>query len=362
MEKKTKLTIQDIARLAGVSKATVSRVLNQRTNVDAVTRERVQQIMRTYDFVPSATARGLAGGRNRLIGVLTPPLTWPAVPEIMRGIAEVIERTSYELVLYSISTERNHSDVLDRILGLQLTSGLLAILPGPLFAHLAKLSAHGLAIVTIDDQVEPINSAWIGIDNVAAGRAATQHLIDQGYRRIAHIQGVLEYRCARERDQGYREALSNAGITLDPMLIVPGSLEIVGGTNSARYLFSLPPAERPDAIFVGNDQMAFGVLNMAWQYGIRVPEDVAIVGFDDIPLAALMNPPLTTIHQPFIEMGQQAAELLLAFIDPEYAAGLERFQHRAKKIEGGSNKALQMELNTHLVVRASSAARKTSAT
>jgi LacI family transcriptional regulator len=125
-----KLTINDIARLAGVSKATVSRVLNHNSSVDPTLSERVRRIVEEYGFVPNVTARGLAGGRTRLIGVLAPPLTWPAVPEIMRGVADYIEDTSYEVVLYSINFERDHADVLDRILALRMVSGLLAILQG----------------------------------------------------------------------------------------------------------------------------------------------------------------------------------------------------------------------------------------
>jgi LacI family transcriptional regulator len=362
--KKARRTIQDIARLAGVSKATVSRVLNQRTNVDAVTRERVLQIMKEQDFVPSATARGLAGGRNQLIGVLTPPLTWPTVPEIMRGIAEVIERTSYEIVLYSISPERNHSDILDRILGLQLTSGLLAILPGLLSEHMAELYAGGLPIVTIDDQGEPVATPWVGVDNVAAAREATRYLIELGHSRIAHIQGPLEFRCSHERYEGYCQALLEAGITPDPSLVVQGSFEITGGKTAARQIFSLAPHERPTAIFVGNDQTAYGVLDVAEESGMRIPEDISVVGFDDIPLSALMKPPLTTIHQPFIEMGQKAVELLLTLIDPEYLPASEEVSQQetepdSETTENASRceKLPQIELDTYLVVRESSRTR-----
>lgn len=356
--KKAKLTILDIARLAGVSKATVSRVLNQRTNVDAVTRERVIQIMKENDFVPSATARGLAGGRNRLISVLTPPLTWPTVPEIMRGIAEVIESTTYEIVLYSISPERNHSDILDRILGLQLTSGLLAILPGQLSEHLAELYAEGLPIVTIDDQGGPVATPWVGVDNTAAARVATRHLIELGHRCIAHIRGPLDFRCSHERYEGYCQALSEAGISLDPSLVVQGSFEITGGNAAARHIFSLPMQDRPTAIFVANDQTAYGVLSAAEQFGIHIPDDVAVVGFDDIPLSVLMNPPLTTIHQPFIEMGQQAVTLLLSLIDPAYtpASGALARWDVAPGENGARAEPVQIELETHLVVRASSGA------
>lgn len=355
--KKAKLTIQDIARLAGVSKATVSRVLNQRMNVDAATRERVLNIMKEHDFVPSATARGLAGGRNRLISVLTPPLTWPTVPEIMRGIAEVIERTTYEIVLYSISPERNHSDVLDRILGLQLSSGLLAILPGQLTEHLAELYAQGLPIVTIDDQGGPVATPWVGVDNTAGARVATQHLIELGHRRIAHIQGPLAFRCAHERYEGYRQALLEAGITPDPALVVQGSFEITGGKAAARHIFSMADEERPTAIFVGNDQTAYGVLSVAEEFGMRIPEDIAVIGFDDIPLSALMNPPLTTIHQPFIEMGQKAVNLLLSLIDPEYISDSDEqalFKTPPEELARNFDEPVQIELDTYLVVRASS--------
>lgn len=355
--KKAKLTIQDIARLAGVSKATVSRVLNQRTNVDAVTRERVLQVMKEYDFVPSAVARGLAGGRNRLISVLTPPMTWPTVPEMMRGIAEVIEKTTYEIVLYCISPERDHSDVLDRILGLQLTSGLLAILPGLLSEHLSELYAQGLPIVTIDDQEGPVATPWVGVDNTAAAYVATRHLVELGHRRIAHIQGPQAFRCSHERYEGYCQALLEDSIALDPALVVQGSFEITGGFAAARHLFSLPEQERPTAIFVGNDQTAYGVLSAAEQFGIHIPDDIAVVGFDDIPLSALMNPPLTTIHQPFVEMGQKAVTLLLSLIDPAYTSADEQWLLQGGAIENGTEggaEPVRIELETHLVVRASS--------
>lgn len=313
----SKLTIQDIARLAGVSKATVSRVLNQRSNVNPVTRERVLRIMKEKSFVPSITAAGLAGGRTRLIGVLAPPLTWPTVPEIMRGVAEVIECTSYEIVLYSISPARNHSDVLDRILAMKLSSGLLAILPGQLSDHLRGLYEQSLPIVTIDDQGPPTDMPWVGIDNRISAYEATRHLIELGHRRIAHIKGPEIFRCSLERYDGYRQALLDAGIEPDPKYVFPGSFEITGGRQQAEALFSMNAREWPTAIFVGNDQMAFGVLTVAEAHGVRIPEDVAVVGFDDIPLSAHMKPTLTTMKQPLYEIGKRAVELLLSFIDPQ---------------------------------------------
>ncbi len=313
----SKLTIQDIARLAGVSKATVSRVLNQKSNVDPVTRERVLRIINEKGFVPSITASGLAGGRSRLIGALTPPLTWAGVPEIMHGVAEVIERTSYEIVLYSISQARDHSDILDRILAMKLTSGLLAIHPGKLTEHLVNLYDQGLPIVIIDDQGPLTPIPWVGIDNYESAYQATCHLIRLGHRRIAHIQGPAEYRCSHERYQGFCQALLDHDLVPHPELVLQGSFEIAGGRTCANVIFSMSAHEQPSAFFVGNDQMAYSVLAAAEEHGIRVPEDVAVIGFDDIPLSAHMKPALTTVRQPFYEMGGAAVELLLSFVDPQ---------------------------------------------
>jgi LacI family transcriptional regulator, galactose operon repressor len=347
----SKLTIEDIARLAGVSKATVSRVLNQKSNVDPATRERVLRVINEKRFVPSITASGLAGGRSRLIGLLTPPLTWPTISEIMHGVAEAIERSSYEIVLYSIGRARDHSDILDRILDMRLTSGLIAILPGQLGEHLVDLYEQGLPIVEIDDQEPLTPMPWVGIDNYESAYQATLHLIRLGHRRIAHIQGPSDFRCSRERQQGYCQALLDQGLVPDPELVLQGSFEITSGRICANAIFSMSTDERPSAIFVGNDQMAFGVLAVAEQHGIRVPEDVAVVGFDDIPLSAHMRPALTTMRQPFHEIGKTAVELLLSLVDPQFSVA--EAEHVQPFPSTGVMEPVRFYLPTHLVVRES---------
>jgi LacI family transcriptional regulator len=192
-----KLTILDIAHLAGVSKATVSRVLNQKPDVDPATRERILHIMEEQGFVPSIAASGLAGGRSRLLGALVPSLTWPSVPELMRGIGEAVGSTSYELILYSITDvnhEKDRSDIIDRIIGTKLVAGLLAIFPGSSAKHLAELHSRNFPVVLIDDQgIPPKGTPWISVDNRVGAYEATRHLIRLGHRRIAHIQGPLKY-------------------------------------------------------------------------------------------------------------------------------------------------------------------------
>lgn len=358
-----RLTIQDIARLAGVSKASVSRVLNRHPSVSAELQERVMRIVQEYQFVPNVTATGLAGGKTRLIGVLTPPLTWPAIPEMLRGVAEYIEHTSYEIVLYSINFESsNHAAVLDRILPTRMVSGLLAVLPGELSPHLIARFRQGLPLVMINDQERPAHFpfSWVGIDNHASAYQATRHLLDLGYRRIAHIRGPQHYYCAIERYEGYCHALQDAGIIPDPSLLFQGNFDPASGRQCARIAFARDKSAWPDAIFAGNDQMAYGILEIAEEQGVLIPKDVALVGFDDNVLSAHTRPPLTTIHQPFSLMGQKAIELLLTMIDPDHliAKGQQK-EHLTpepdlslKDVQGGQY--LHLQLPTNLIIRASS--------
>ena len=348
------VTINDIARLAGVSKTTVSRVINQKPDVDAATRSKVLRIMDEQGFVPSLTAAGLAGGRTRLIGVLVPSLTWPLMPEIMRGIGEVIEQSAYELVLYSISHEQDRTAVVDRIQAARLTEGLLAVYPGQATAYLSDLHASGYPVVMLDDQVIPTGTTpWVGADNRIGAYTAVKHLLQLGHRRIAHILGRAGYQNSVERYQGYREALAEAGVSFDPALVVQGDFTVPSGRAGAETLFALP--ERPTAIFAANDDTASGVLNAAEAAGIRVPDDLALVGFDDAAPAAFMRPPLTTVSQPFFEMGKRAATLLLDAVNARREP-IPSWYTAASRNGATDNAPIREFLPTRLVVRESSGA------
>ncbi len=350
-----RLTIQDIARLAGVSKATVSRVINHKPDVDALTRQRVMQIMDEHGFVPSITASGLAGGRRGMIGVLVPALTWHFIPEVVQGVAEVIERSSYEMLLYSVSQEENRKAVLDRILDTKLTAGLLAIAPGAFLERLAQWYDEGFPVVLIDDQHMPANVPWIGVDNRKGALAAVRHLMSLGHRKIAYIQGPPHYQCTRERYEGYRQAIAEAGLALNPAFVAQGDFQVGGGFACASELLTLPD-ERPTAIFAANDHMAWGVLEFAQEYGLCVPEDLAVVGFDDTPPSRYKHPPLTTVCQPFQDMGKRAAELLLWLIDLPRSNGDRRRKPAALEPPvslRGYTPPLHMQLETSLVIRQS---------
>ncbi len=355
-------TISDIARLAGVSKSTVSRVLNQRSDVDDSTRQRVLQVVEEVGFVPSVSAAGLAGGRSHLIGVLLPSFTWPFISDILLGVSEVIASTRYELVVYSINSEvhtKNKQDTIDRILTTKLTAGLLAILPGQSSRYIARLHEHGWPTVLVDDQEIPqqegSNIPWIGVENKEGGYMATRHLIQLGHRRIAHITGPRRFLCARERYEGYCQALEEAGIAVDPELVIEGDFTPAGGQRAAYTLLTLPADRRPTAIFAGSDTTAFGVMAVAEKLGMRVPADLALVGFDDVAASADMVPPLTTVRQPFYEMGQLSIKLLLSQLGlpgfpPLSSPDLARF---AVHHTSGEDGLIHIRLATSLVVRAS---------
>ncbi|HLW02344.1 MAG TPA: LacI family DNA-binding transcriptional regulator [Ktedonobacterales bacterium] len=364
-----RLTIQDIARLAGVSHSTVSRVLNKKPDVDAATRERVLRVVEEHSFVPSQAATRLAGGRSQILGVLVPPLSWPfiegitqgaigaslqwpLVPEIMRGVTEYISTTPYELLLYSISQHKDHHEIIQRILATQLISGLLAILPADAADQLEAVHEHGLPVVLIDDQGAHPNIPWVGTDNRYGAYLAVKHLLGLGHRRIGHIRGL--YACSEERYQGYCDALREAGIAPDPALVLQGDFAPASGQACARAFFAMP--ERPTALFVGNDQMAYGVLAVAQQLGVRIPDEVAVVGFDDIPLSAYIRPALTTVHQPFFEMGQRAARLLLSLVESAPSLALAA-QESLLKEANAPDAALHIQLATSLTVRESCGAR-----
>jgi LacI family transcriptional regulator len=357
-----KVTIQDIARLAGVSKATVSRVINQKPDVDVVTRERIMRIMDEYDFVPNAAASGLAGGHTHLLGVLVPSLTWPLMPQIMLGIGEFVEQSTYEVVLYSMSQQQDYPVVLDQIVNSRLVAALLAIFPGKAKDHLLRLHEQGFPLVMLDDQNPPSPLPSVGTDHRAGAREAVRHLIELGHRDIAHISGPLSYKVSRDRQVGYLEALHRASIDVPPDFILEGDFKPPSGVVCGHRL--LGARRRPTAIFAGNDEMAYGVMQAADDLGLRIPDDVALVGFDDIASSAQMRPPLTTVHQPFYEMGQRSVSLLVSLAEAlRTRVPPSPHSMRTHKLDTppASPEPARIQLPSTLIVRASSTSTKISA-
>ncbi|MGZ6304742.1 MAG: substrate-binding domain-containing protein, partial [Ktedonobacteraceae bacterium] len=233
--------------------------------------------------------------------------------------------------------------------------GLLAVFPGPSAKHLAELHSHDFPVLLIDDQSKlPENTPWINVDNRLGAYEATRHLIRLGHRRIAHIQGPLRYQVSHDRYQGYCDALYEAGIILDPDLVLEGDFEPPSGRVCAHAFFDLPADKRPTAIFAGSDYMAHGAILASEQRGLQVPDDIAVVGFDDNPTSAHMEPALTTVRQPFYEMGRRASEILLALVDaPRPVNGLNRNGRVSEAFSPIFSDSIHIKMPTSLIVRAS---------
>jgi LacI family transcriptional regulator len=307
-----KPTIRDIARLAGVSKSTVSRVLNGSANVDPITRERIRRVISERDFVPDGTAMQLARGDRRLIGMLLPAL-WSFMTEIIQGVAGVVQESGYEIILYSASSQKDFGSVVDRVLATNLTAGLLASIHTHSPQHLSTLSRRGLPVVMINTTAVRLDIPWVSADNAGGTRLAARHLLSLGHERIAFLFPSPDLPCFHDRYHGYCQALWEAGIEPDPTLALYDDSSIVKCLHEIQAMI-----DPPTAIIVGNDYLAYGLLVEMEKLGWRVPEDMAIVGFDDIVPPLQGNFALTTVHQPFYEIGQCAAEMLLSMLDSRF--------------------------------------------
>jgi LacI family transcriptional regulator len=332
------VTIIDVAREAGVSYATVSRVINDEEHVRPEKRERVLKAMAQLGFSINPHARSLRGGRSHTIGLLVRDLGTGYIGEIIRGIDSELAEAQYDLVLYT--THRNKAKESAYVANLTrgLADGLLITLPADPEAYLASLRQRHFPYVLIDHRGIDDKGPAVGAANRQGARSAVEHLAALGHRRIGLITGALDLGCARDRQTGYRAALEDLGLGYDPGLVREGDFNQPRGYEAATELLTL--ADPPTAIFASNDVSAFGVMEAVRDQGKRIPDDVSIVGFDDIPQAAQVNPPLTTVRQPLEQMGRQAARMLLEIMkDPERPAG-------------------RLDLATELVVRGSTQAPK----
>ncbi len=304
-----KLTITEIATLAGVSKPTVSKVLNGRPDVADATRERVERVIAEQGFVRNSAARALGAGRTGLIDLVVLELDSPYIVQIIQGVEETLDRAGYSMVLTVTHDEaRRQRQWLSRVVE-HAADGAILVLPDGHTAHLAELRRRRIPFVVVDDRGERTpDTPSVGATNFAGGLAATEYLLSLGHRRIAAIGG-LPYGCTKARLAGYRTALAEAGVFLDPAWMQPGNFSSETGYEATLALLDLP--EPPTAIFTGNDGQAIGVYKALHARGWRVPDDMSVVGFDDVPLAAIVNPALTTIHQPMKEMGSLATSMLL---------------------------------------------------
>ncbi|PYE50570.1 LacI family DNA-binding transcriptional regulator [Deinococcus yavapaiensis] len=299
------VTIADVARVAGVSKMTVSNVINNKPGMTEETRERVRRAIEQTGYVVNPAARALSNKRLRsnLIGVLTPQLNWPWVAEILHGASTTAEAAGLNLAIFTTASnpalERERATLLRT-----LADGVLVVIPTADEQH---IFGNDIPVVTLG----AYGQRTVQVDNHAGGYLATRHLVELGHTRIAHLAGKHDttLRDALDRQAGYHAALRDAGLSAPDAYLQQGEFSETGGELATRILLALP--ERPTAIFAANDLSAIGALRAASALGLRVPEDLSIVGFDDIHAAAVTDPPLTTVRQPLEEIGQAAVQLLI---------------------------------------------------
>lgn len=309
-------TIKDVARVAGVSVATVSRALNGAENVLPHTRQRILDVARELRYSPSGAARSLITRRTDTIGALLPDLHGEFFSELIRGIDQAARARGLHLLLSS-----SHDDASEAAAALRAMNGrvdgLVVMSPHADDDFLSQNLPPSLPAVLLNSGVSQPTQRVFAVDNFGGAREMTEHLVRAGRRRIAFLGGPAANFEARERERGYRAGLP-AGAR--PWLLA-GDFSEAGGERAGAHLLGLHPTERPDAVFAANDIMAIGLLGTLQAAGVRVPQDIAIAGFDDIPVARYISPALTTMHVPIAALGSQALDALAATLEGSAAPG-----------------------------------------
>ncbi len=307
-------TLEMVAREAGVSPSTVSRILNGTAVVSGLKKQAVDEAIAKLGFVPNPMARGLAGGRTLSIGVVTQAIDSPFYGAALRGIEDELDPLGYSPLFVSghwnAAAEARCIDVLRS----RRVDGII-VLTGRLTDQALEACAKSLPVVVTGRTLAAPGLFSLNFDNFEGGRLATRHLIELGHRRIAFIAGDQDHPDANERLRGYRAALEAAGIAFEPALVVPGDYHEVSGLLAVNRL--LESQQHFSAIFAANDQMAFGASLGLQRRSLRVPEDVSLVGFDDLPTSVYAIPPLSTVQQPAYDLGRLAATAMLQLLAGE---------------------------------------------
>ncbi|MDT0266073.1 LacI family DNA-binding transcriptional regulator [Streptomyces sp. DSM 44915] len=331
--------IKEVAKAAGVSVGTVSNVINRPHMVAEETRERVQSTIVRLGYVRSESARQLRAGQSRIIALLVLDLANPFFVDVASG-AERVARAEKLGVMHcnSAQSPAEESDYLS-LFAEQRVRGVLLTPADMSGRNLAEFRRHGIPFVFVDRVLPSAEGCSVSVDDVRGGSLAVRHLIDQGHPTVAYVSGPMSLKQCRDREEGARAALAEAGLP-DTALrhIEADRLDVASGRDAGARLLGLSP--RPTAVFCANDLLALGVLQALFAAGVRVPEEMALVGYDDIEFAAAAAVPLTSVRQPAVRMGQQAAELLLE------ETGEDAARHRHQRIV----------LDPELIVRDSSLA------
>lgn len=328
------LTLEDIARQAGVSRSTVSRVVNEHPNVRSDVRKRVLKVIQTTGYHPNAAARTLVSQRSWMIGLVIPRsvssfFTDPYFPHFTQGITQACNQNDYTLALFVIGSKEDEEKTFPRVARNGLLDGII-IQSGVMGDELVdRLVASNMPLVIAGRPHHQNGISYVDVDNVDAAYNATNHLIKLGYKRIATITGPAK-RCETiDRRDGYLNALKKNGIPVDENLIIESDFTGAGGYSAMQRLLPL----RPDAVFATSDDMAIGAIRATQNAGLSVPEDIAFVGFDDLPTTAHSGIHLTTVRQPVVQFGVKTVEVLIDLI------------------ENGIKPARRLIMDTELIIR-----------
>ncbi|GAB2764142.1 LacI family DNA-binding transcriptional regulator [Rhabdobacter roseus] len=309
------VTIKEIARQLGVSKSTVSRALRDSSEISQETKDRVLELARQLNYSPNPIALSLLNNRTHTLGIIVPEIANPFFSTAIGGVEDIAYSRGYHVMIYQSheSYERELIDV--QHIATRRADGLIVSVSSQSekHDHFVELQEKGIPIVFFDRVSDAVQTHKVIVDDYKGAYDATEHLIKEGSRRIAHIAGPPNLSISRNRLQGYRDALQKHGLPFRDEWVVASEYSQSEGTERAYQLMAL--RERPDAIFAASDRIAMGVHWALRQLGYRMPEDIALMGFSDLSISALLDPPLSSVAQPSFEMGQQAAELLLELIE-----------------------------------------------
>jgi LacI family transcriptional regulator len=308
------VTIRDVARLSGVSPMTVSRVINESAQVSPDTRRRVEQAISELGYVPSRLARGLSRQRTRTLALIVPDVANPFFTLIVRGAEDFARRADYRVILCDTRADVNlERDVIEEMIAHRVEGIVIAPVSDRSKVHLRRLAKFGVPFVLIDRTVAGVDADAVLGDSVGGARQLVEHLISLGHRRIGFIVESDEVSTARDRRRGYEAALAAAGLQLDPALVADATVDPRGGFDGMQRLLALE--ERPTAVFTVNNLVALGAIEAVREAGLEVPDDIALVCFDDIEYASRLHPFLTVMEQPAETFGTLGTQLLLERID-----------------------------------------------
>ncbi len=309
------VTIKDIARHLNVSVATVSRAMRDMPEIKPETRDAVLKLAKEWDYQPNILATSLVKSRTKTIGVIVPDLAYHFFASVIKGIEEEAIARGYSLLLTQTSElyERELTNVQNLSRG-QVEGFIISLSQETTdFEHLKRLQRKGIPLVFFDRDAGEIDVTKVMVDNVNAAFEATNHLIENGCKRIAFLAGPSSVTVSNQRQTGYLQALDHAGLQTDPTLIVHGNYNLQKIIELTNYLFELP--NPPDGLVVVSDRLAVGAIKALKAKNIKIPEDVAIVSFNDEPVCTIVSPSLTSVAQPTMEIGRMATSLLISQIE-----------------------------------------------